>query len=133
MWTAGGYDSGSSEKLKYIDGPVPYTLEDLELIETCIGRYREDYNAGDDSRVFYRAENLLGIIPELVNPEGVEYHGEMVPTVKIEQTGPLNTHFLKLLTVRDREQHALLVEENRKLRTALVGLADRITKLERRG
>lgn len=133
MWTAGGYDTGSSEKLKHIDGPIPYTLEDLERIETCVGRYREDYNAGNDSRVFYRAENLLGIIPELVKPKGVEYHGEMVPVVKMEQTGPLNTHFLKLLTARDREQHNLLLEENRKLRLAVTGLADRITMLERRG
>lgn len=101
----GGYDFGSSRKLKNIEGDVAYTLDDLDQIPVVMGRYKPEYHDDGLLRIFYDADGLAGIIPEAVNPEGTEFQGEMVATIKIDQLLPLNTHFIKLLSRREREHY----------------------------
>ena len=122
---SGGYDFGSSRKLKEIDGAIPYGLDDLRRIPTVIGRYKSAYNADGQQRLFYEAEGLGEIIAEAVNPQGVLFDGEWVPSIKIDQLAPLNTHFLQLLERRERENSDALVRRVQEL-------AERLAILEAR-
>ncbi len=84
----GGYDTGSSLKLKEIEGKMPYGLKEVRRVSTLIGRYKRQYNPDGVRRVFFDADSLADIMPELVNKQGVEFNGEHVASVKIEQTIP---------------------------------------------
>jgi len=84
----GGFDTGSSRKLKEIDGPMPYGLAEVRRIATLIGRYKPDYNPDGRLRLFFDAEQFFEVMPEVVEPQGVEHNGEKVPTIKLDQVMP---------------------------------------------
>lgn len=84
----GGFDFGSSRKLKDVDGPMPYGLAEVRKIATLIGRYKPDYVNDGRRRLFFDAEQFMQVMPEVVNAKGVRYRGEDVPTIKIDQTLP---------------------------------------------
>lgn len=84
----GGFDFGSSRRLKDIHGVLPYGLAEVRRVSTLIGRYKPEYNSDGRDRLFFDAEQLAGIMPETVDMQGVPFEGEMVPSIKIEQTLP---------------------------------------------
>ncbi|RPE74627.1 hypothetical protein [Vulcaniibacterium tengchongense] len=84
----GGFDFGSSRKLKDVDGPLPYGLDVVRRVATLIGRYKPQYNSDGRRRLFFDAEQLLELMPEAVDAEGVEFGGERVPAVKLDQVLP---------------------------------------------
>lgn len=85
---SGGFDFGSSRKLKDIDGPMPYGLAEVRQITTLIGRYKPEYNPDNRARLFFDAEQFMEVMPEVVDPEGVFFNGESVPSIKIDQALP---------------------------------------------
>ena len=85
---SGGFDFGSSRKLKDIDGPMPYGLAEVRQIATLIGRYKPEFNSDGRVRLFFDAEQFLSLMPEAVDAEGVAFNGELVPSIKIEQALP---------------------------------------------
>ena len=85
----GGYDYGSSRKLKLIDGPVPYGLAEVLRMELAAGYYRREYNPDGRRRLFFVAEQLAELVPEAVDVEGVEFKGERVPSIKVDQVLPV--------------------------------------------
>lgn len=104
LWTAGGYDSGSSRKLKDIEGPIPYGLAEVEQMEIVIGKYKPEYNADGRRRLFLVTENLVQLMPETVNEKGVEFNGEMVGTLKLEQLLPVAFSAIQQLATLVRQQ-----------------------------
>lgn len=84
----GGFDDGSSYRLKRDLKPLPYGLADVERIVTRIGRYRDFYNPDGRLRLFVLAEQLRGVIPEAVNDDGVVIDGERYGTVQYAQLLP---------------------------------------------
>ena len=88
LLTGGGFDFGSSRKLKDVDGPMPYGLAEVRRIDTLIGRYKPEYVDDGRVRLFFDAEQFMEVMPEAVNPEGVEFQGEFVPSIKIDQALP---------------------------------------------
>ena len=84
----GGFDYGSSRKLKVIDGELPYGLAEVRRIRTLIGRYKPDYNPDGRQRLFFDAEQMAEVMPEAVDLAGVEFKGELVPAIKMEQLMP---------------------------------------------
>jgi hypothetical protein len=107
MWTQGGYDLGSSRKLKDIDGPVMYGLAAVEGMELAAGRYKPEYNDDGRRRLFFVAEQLASLVPEAVDLEGVEFNGERVATVKLDQLLPVMAKAIQELAA---EVHALKAE-----------------------
>lgn len=85
---SGGFDFGSSRKLKDIDGPMPYGLAEVRKIATLIGRYKPDFNPDGRLRLFFDAEQFMDVMPEVVDKEGVAFNGELVPSIKIDQALP---------------------------------------------
>jgi len=88
LLTGGGFDFGSSRKLKDVDGPMPYGLAEVRKIATLIGRYKREYVDDDRQRLFFDAEQFMEVMPEAVNAHGVEFNGEDVPTIKLDQVMP---------------------------------------------
>ncbi len=84
----GGFDFGSSRKLKDIDGAMPYGLAEVRRIATLIGRYKPGYNDDGRTRLFFDAEQFAEVMPEAVDLEGVEFEGERVASMKLDQTLP---------------------------------------------
>ncbi|EKT4078588.1 hypothetical protein QEG16_001029 [Stenotrophomonas maltophilia] len=85
---SGGYDFGSSRKLKEVEGELPYGLAEVRQVATLIGRYKREYNADGRRRLFFDAEQMMGIMPEVVDPAGVMFGGEAVATIKLDQALP---------------------------------------------
>lgn len=110
--TTGGYDFGSSLKLKHRIGEVPYTLDDLARIDVFIGKYKAEYNDDGRQRIFQSAESLADAAPETVDAEGVYFGGERVASLKVDQLQALQTHFLQLLD-DERRMHAAQIAELR--------------------
>lgn len=102
MWTQGGYDLGSSRKLKDIDGPVSYGLAAVEAMELAAGRYKPEYNNDGRRRLFFVAEQLASLVPEAVDLEGVEFSGERVATVKLDQLLPVMAKAIQELAAEVR-------------------------------
>lgn len=100
---AGGYDFGSSIKLKHVDGKLPYGLAEVERMQTAVGRYREEYNADGRRRLFFIAEQLAELIPEAVDLEGVEFEGERVASVKLEQILPVFANAISELSAEVKQ------------------------------
>lgn len=84
----GGFDFGSSRRLKDIDGPMPYGLAEVRRIVTLIGRYKPEYNNDGRTRLFFDAEQFMEVMPEVVDPEGASLNGEVLPSIKIDQVMP---------------------------------------------
>ncbi|HEY4583071.1 MAG TPA: tail fiber domain-containing protein [Lysobacter sp.] len=99
---SGGYDFGSSRKLKTIEGPVPYGLAEVEAMELAAGRYRPEYNDDGRKRLFFVAEQLAGLVPEAVDMEGVEFNGERVPAIKLDQILPVMARAIQELAAEVR-------------------------------
>ncbi len=85
---SGGFDFGSSRKLKDIDGPMPYGLAEVRKIATLIGRYKPEFNPDGRLRLFFDAEQFMDVMPEVVDKEGVAFNGELVPSIKMDQALP---------------------------------------------
>lgn len=84
----GGFDDGSSYRLKRDLKPLPYGLSEVERIVTRIGRYRDFYNSDGRLRLFVLSEQLRGVIPEAVNDDGVVIDGQSYGTVQYSQLLP---------------------------------------------
>lgn len=104
LWTSGGYDSGSSRKLKDIEGRIPYGLAEVEQMEIVVGRYKPEYNADGRRRLFLVTENLAKLMPETVNEQGIEFNGELVGTLKLEQLLPVAFSAIQELSMIVRAQ-----------------------------
>ncbi len=104
LWTSGGYDSGSSRKLKDIEGPIPYGLAEVEQMEIVVGRYKPEYNPDGRRRLFLITENLAELMPETVNAHGFEFNGELVGTLKLEQLLPVAFSAIQELSAMVRQQ-----------------------------
>lgn len=102
----GGFDFGSSRRLKHIDGPSPYGLAEVERMVTAIGRYKADYNDDGRDRLFLIAEDLAGLVPQSVNLHGVPYAGEMVPSILIDQLLPVLVTAIQELSAKVRHLSA---------------------------
>lgn len=98
----GGFDFGSSRKLKDIDGPVEYGLAVVERMELAAGRYKPEYNGDGRRRLFFVAEQLAELVPEAVNMEGVEFNGERVPSIKLDQLLPVMAKAIQELAAEVR-------------------------------
>ncbi|WP_336357275.1 tail fiber domain-containing protein [Stenotrophomonas muris] len=99
----GGYDFGSSRRLKEIDGPVSYGLAAVERMELAAGRYKLEYNGDGRRRLFFVAEQLAELVPEAVDLEGVEFNGERVPSIKLDQLLPVLARAIQELAGQVRE------------------------------
>lgn len=88
VWSTGGYDYGSSRKLKDIDGQCEYGLAVVRAVSTLTGRYKPEFNPDGRRRLFFDAEQLLELMPEAVDAEGVEFNDERVPSLKLDQMLP---------------------------------------------
>ncbi len=102
----GGFDFGSSRKLKNIIGALPYGLAEVELVTTLLGRYKEQYNPDGRVRLFFDAEQLLDLMPETVDAHGVSFDGELVPAVHIDQLLPVAFNAIKQLSTAVRRLQA---------------------------
>lgn len=67
---------------------MPYGLAEVRRIVTLIGRYKAAYNDDGRTRLFFDAEQFMEVMPEAVEAEGVEFDGELVPAIKIDQLLP---------------------------------------------
>lgn len=104
--SGGGYDYGSSRRLKdrLGDGSIAYTLDDLDRIPLYRGRYKAAYNDDGRDRLFYDAEDFFEVVPEVVDMAAIEFEGDRVPGIKLDQAVPMNTHFLQLLHAKVKDQ-----------------------------
>ncbi len=102
LWTAGGYDVGSSLKLKDIEGAIPYGLAAVEEMELAAGHYKPGYNDDGRRRLFFVAEQLAELVPEAVDLEGVEFQGERVASVKLDQLLPVMAKAIQELAAEVR-------------------------------
>ncbi|OOW63310.1 hypothetical protein Xlen_02465 [Xanthomonas campestris pv. leeana] len=106
----GGFDFGSSRKLKNIIGALPYGLAEVEQVTTLLGRYKEQYNPDGRMRLFFDAEQLLELMPETVDAHGVSFDGELVPSVHIDQLLPVAFNAIKQLSTAVRRLQADLAD-----------------------
>ncbi|ARV24865.1 hypothetical protein [Xanthomonas citri] len=106
----GGFDFGSSRKLKNIIGALPYGLAEVEQVTTLLGRYKEQYNPDGRVRLFFDAEQLLEVMPETVDAHGVSFDGELVPSVHIDQLLPVAFNAIKQLSTAVRRLQADLAD-----------------------
>ncbi|AIL09878.1 tail fiber domain-containing protein [Stenotrophomonas maltophilia] len=102
LWTAGGFDTGSSRKLKNIEGALPYGLAAVEQMELAAGHYKPEYNDDGRRRLFFVAEQLAELVPEAVDLEGVEFQGERVASVKLDQLLPVMAKAIQELAAEVR-------------------------------
>lgn len=100
--TTGGFDFGSSRKLKSIDGPVPYGLAAVERMELAAGHYKPEYNNDGRRRLFFVAEQLAELVPEAVDLKGVEFNGERVASIKLDQLLPVMAKAIQELAAEVR-------------------------------
>lgn len=84
-----GVNLGSSRKLKRIDGPLVGMRQAVDAFEVARGTYRTDYVDDGRERAFIIAESVLPVLPFAADAEGVEYNGERVPSLHIEQLIPV--------------------------------------------
>jgi len=89
VYASGGFQYGSSIRLKNVEGPSPYGLAEVERIETVVGHYKPEYNSDGRRRVFFVAEQLAEVIPEVVVEDGAEFGDERVPAVLVDQLMPV--------------------------------------------
>ncbi|MGE8234988.1 MAG: tail fiber domain-containing protein [Stenotrophomonas indicatrix] len=100
--TPAGFDFGSSRKLKTIEGPQPYGLAEVERMELATGHYKPEYNPDGRRRLFFVAEQLAELVPEAVNLEGVEFNGERVASIKLDQLLPVMAKAIQELAAEVR-------------------------------
>lgn len=106
----GGIDLGSSRKLKHIDGPLVGMRQAVDALEVVRGTYRTDYVDDGRERAFIVAESVLPVLPFAADAEGVEYHGERVPSLHIEQLIPVLVGAVQELSAELRAVRAELDE-----------------------
>jgi len=82
-------NTGSSERLKDIEGPLPYGLAEVRRIRTVIGSYKPEYCNDQSRRLFVVAEQLATIIKEAVREGAIEFQGDKVAAVEYELLIPV--------------------------------------------
>ncbi|MBT2767609.1 hypothetical protein J7J08_08150 [Stenotrophomonas sp. ISL-67] len=82
-------NTGSSEKLKDIEGPLPYGLDEVRRIRTVIGRYKPDFCDDQSRRPFVVAEQLATVVREAVREDVIDFNGQKVPAVEYELLIPV--------------------------------------------
>ena len=102
----GGFDFGSSRKLKDIDGEMPYGLAAIDRMELAVGPYKPEYNDDGRRRLFFVAEQLAELVPEAVDLEGVHFNGERVPSIKLDQLLPVIAKAIQELSAELRAMRA---------------------------
>ncbi|HGM5141879.1 TPA: tail fiber domain-containing protein [Stenotrophomonas maltophilia] len=100
--SSGGFDVGSSLKLKNIEGALPYGLAAVQKLELAAGHYKPEYNDDGRRRLFFVAEQLAELVPEAVDLEGVEFQGERVASVKLDQLLPVMAKAIQELAAEVR-------------------------------
>ncbi|WP_242899825.1 hypothetical protein [Stenotrophomonas maltophilia] len=100
--SSGGFDVGSSLKLKNIEGALPYGLAAVQKMELAAGHYKPEYNDDGRRRLFFVAEQLAELVPEAVDLEGVEFQGERVASVKLDQLLPVMAKAIQELAAEVR-------------------------------
>lgn len=106
--SAASFDTGSSERLKTDLRPIPYGLAELERIAPMVGRYRPEFGAGDRQRLFLIAEQIAGVVPEVVRESAVEFDGERLPAVDYMQLVPVLIRAVQELAEARRADRAEL-------------------------
>jgi hypothetical protein len=100
---SGGFQTGSSLKLKDIEGNSPYGLAEIEKLIPIIGKYKDAYNPDGRKRLFLGAEPTKEVIPEVVFDEGVEFEGEKVPSLDYIQLVPVLIKAVQELSAKVKE------------------------------
>lgn len=105
---AGGYDYGSSRKLKSDTPlqPMPYGLAEIERIQTYRGRYNRDYCDDGRDRLFVLIEQVGELIPEAEKKGAIDYRGEQVSAAQFEQLWPVAIKAMQELSAQVRELRA---------------------------
>lgn len=105
---AGGYDYGSSLKLKSDTPlqPMPYGLAEIEQIQTYRGRYNDDYCSDGRDRLFVLIEQVGKLIPEAEKKGAIDYRGEKVSAAQFDQLWPVAIKAMQELSAQVRELRA---------------------------
>lgn len=127
---AGGFDIGSSRKLKIVDGPLQYGLREVRRVATLIGRYKPEYNDDGRTRLFFDADQFAAIMPEAVDLKGEVFEGEQVATMKIDQTLPPLYNAVAELADQTDDRIEQLERDNRRLEELVDRLESRLSALE---
>lgn len=80
----GGFQALSSRHAKHIHGKSPYGLAEVLRIARVIGRYK-DQPKGSQAKLFFIAEQLRNIVPEMVGDADFQFGDQMLPTVDYDQ------------------------------------------------
>lgn len=99
-WAAGGFQVGSSRKLKTKLRKLGYGLAAVLGIETKRGYYKKAYNNDGRERLFVVAENLQEVVPQAVLAEGADFKGGKVPSVDYMQLVPVLIEAIKELNAK---------------------------------
>lgn len=104
LQAVGGFRNTSSRRVKDIEGPNPYGLDEVLKLETVVGSYKKEFNGGDDvRRVFLVAENVAEHIDGPARPmEGIEFEGETVLGLDYQQMVPVLVRAIQELTAEVR-------------------------------
>lgn len=99
----GGFRNTSSRRVKDIEGPNPYGLDEVLKLETVVGAYKPEFIEGAARRVFLVAENVAEHIDGPVRPmDGIEFEGEPVLGLDYQQLVPVLVRAIQELTAEVR-------------------------------
>lgn len=128
--SASGFDVGSSPKLKDIDGAIPYGLREVREASKLIGAYKGSYSSDQTKRLFFDADQMADLMPELVNVGSIPFNGEMVNSIRTEGVGPVAFNAISELADQTEERIEQLERDNRRLEELVERLASRLSTLE---
>ncbi|MNC54212.1 hypothetical protein D3C75_1036860 [compost metagenome] len=81
---------------------MPYGLAAVERMELAAGHYKPEYNNDGRRRLFFVAEQLAELVPEAVDLKGVEFNGERVASIKLDQLLPVMAKAIQELAAEVR-------------------------------
>lgn len=103
LQAAGGFRNTSSRRVKDIEGPNPYGLDEVLKLETVVGAYKKEFHGDGARRVFLVAENVAEHIDGPVRRmDGVEFEGETVLGLDYQQLVPVLVRAIQELTAEVR-------------------------------
>ncbi len=109
LQAAGGFRNTSSRRVKDIEGPNPYGLDEVLKLETVVGAYKREFHGDGARRVFLVAENVAEHIDGPVRRmDGVEFEGEPVLGLDYLQLVPVLIRAVQELSAKvdTLERHA---------------------------